>query len=138
MKIGQPPQRHHVDWQLQLINIVFLLLLFFVITGTISNLQDATITLPETSERSPGGTVAEAAYIDADGKLSFRGAPSSVADIAAEWFKEDSIGRQVMPFQIIADRRLPATKLVDHLQKFRQAGFRNLTLVTVRGFADAP
>ena len=36
MKIGQPPQRHHVDWQLQLINIVFLLLLFFVITGTIS------------------------------------------------------------------------------------------------------
>ena len=137
MKIGAPRPRHHPDWQLQLINVVFLLLMFFVINGTISNIRDATIELPRTSEETLSGTVSEAAYIDDGGQLMFRGTPSTVPAIAEAWLK-GGVDRGILPFQIIADRRLPAATLLDLLRQFRAAGFENLTLVALRGPGDAP
>ena len=48
MRIAAPPKKTSAEWVLQLINIVFLLLLFFVTNGTISNIQDVSIELPST------------------------------------------------------------------------------------------
>jgi biopolymer transport protein ExbD len=138
VKIGAPVPRRYPDWQLQLINVVFLLLMFFVINGTISNLRDATIEMPKTSEQTLSGTVAEAAYIDVAGHVMFRGEPSTVSAIAEAWFKDGGADRAILPFQIIADRRLSAATLLDHLRQFRAAGFDNLTLVAVREPSDAP
>ncbi len=57
MKLEARKRKANASWQLQLVNIVFLLLLFFVMNGTISNIQDASIDIPRTVELAAAGTV---------------------------------------------------------------------------------
>ena len=137
MKIPSPRRRKVSDWQLQLINIVFLLLLFFVINGTISNIQDFRIELPKTTELTSGGTVSEAAYISEANVLTFRGVAATGQSIAKAWFAEDVPGRKLAPFLVIADRRLPALQLISRLEEMKAAGLVSLTLVTIREAGDA-
>lgn len=132
MKIASPKKRASSDWQLQLINIVFLLLLFFVMNGTISNIQDWSIEIPETTEITEGGPIAEAAYIDHANALSFRGAPAAAAAIARTWAAEIQPGAKLAPFLVVADKRLPAVQLLARLQELKAAGLPNLSLVTLR------
>ena len=141
MKLHAQPKRPPADWQLQLINIVFLLLLFFVSNGTISNIQDMTIELPATVATAGGGQVGDAAHIDAAGVLKFKGLTASAAGIAAIWFANDGNTPprpNHAPFQIVADKRLPALSLLARLREFKEAGFDNLGIVTIREFSGAP
>lgn len=137
MKISSPRKRKAWDWQLQLINIVFLLLLFFIMNGTISNIQDFRIELPKTSEPTSGGNMTEAAYISDRNILTFRGAPATGRSIAEAWFAEDVPGRKLAPFLVIADRRLPAVELMERLEEMKAAGLVSLTLVTIREASNA-
>jgi biopolymer transport protein ExbD len=116
---------------------VFLLLLFFVMNGTISNIQDFRIELPKTTELTSGGNVTEAAYISDRNVLTFRGAPATGRSIAEAWLSEDAPGRKLAPFLVIADRRLPALDLMARLEEMKAAGLLSLTLVTVREAANA-
>jgi len=141
MKLPSKPAPPAADWQLQLINIVFLLLLFFVSNGTISNIRDVTIELPRTVATEGSGPVGDAAHLDADNNLRFQGAPATADSIARMWFAEDGTTparSRRAPFQIVADRRLAASVLLARLQEFRAAGFENLGIVTLREFGDAP
>lgn len=141
MKLPAQPAKPPADWQLQLINIVFLLLLFFVSNGTISNIQDMTIELPTTVATAGGGQVGDAAHIDQAGTLKFKGRVESAAAIAAIWFADDGKSARRSPhapFQIVADRRLPASSLLVRLREFKEAGFDNLGIVTIREFPGAP
>jgi biopolymer transport protein ExbD len=139
MKLQPQPARPSPDWQLQLINIVFLLLLFFVTNGTISNIRDFSIELPSTMVTAGGGPVGDAAHIDARGNLKFQGEAATATEIAAFWFDDDGTPPRPrdVPFQIVADRRLPATSLIERLREFKAAGFENLSIVTIREFGHA-
>lgn len=137
MKLPPQPPKPPADWQLQLINIVFLLLLFFVTNGTISNIQDMSIELPSTVATAGSAPVGDAAHIDAAGILKFKGKAATAADIASLWFADDGHS-PAAPFQIVADKRLPATNLLRRLQEFKSAGFENLSIVTLRDFGHAP
>lgn len=141
MKLPAQPARPPADWQLQLINIVFLLLLFFVSNGTISNIQDMTIELPSTVATAGGGQVGDAAHIDAGGTLKFKGLTATAAGIAAMWFADDGKTPprpRHAPLQIVADKRLPAASLLVRLREFKEAGFDNLSIVTIREFSGEP
>lgn len=141
MKLAPQTPRPPADWQLQLINIVFLLLLFFVTNGTISNIQDMSIELPSTVATAGSAPVGDAAHIDAAGILKFKGKAATAADIASLWFADDGQSPKhspAAPFQIVADKRLPAVNLLRRLQEFKSAGFENLSIVTLRDFGHAP
>lgn len=140
MKLPAQPARPPADWQLQLINIVFLLLLFFVTNGTISNIQDMSIELPSTVATAGSGPVGDAAHVDAQGVLKFKGETVTAAEVAAVWFAKEgeaSLRSRRTPFQIVADKRLAAARLLVLLQDFKAAGFDNLNIVTIREFGDA-
>ncbi len=137
MKLRPQSPRSPADWQLQLINIVFLLLLFFVTNGTISNIQDVSIELPSTVATAGSAPVGDAAHIDAAGILKFKGKAVTAADIASLWFADDGHS-PAAPFQIVADKRLPAVNLLRRLQEFKSAGFENLSIITLRDFGHAP
>ena len=140
MRLPRPRPRKIADWQLQLINIVFLLLLFFVTNGTISNIRDTRIQLPVSVAVEGSSPVGDAAYLDDQGGLTFRGDPYSAADIARLW-RVGSAGSEprslAAPFQVLVDRRLAARQLVSRLQEFRAAGFENIGIVTLREAGDA-
>jgi biopolymer transport protein ExbD len=140
MRLPRARPRRSADWQLQLINIVFLLLLFFITNGTISNIRDARIELPVSVAVAESASVGDAAYLDREGELRFRGERHKPEEIARLWSSSEggTPHHLAAPFQLLVDRRLDARHLIEVLQALRTAGFLNISVVTLRESGHAP
>ena len=134
MHLPPHPAGSPVEPTLALINVVFLLLLFFVVTGTIVYQHDRSILPPTSLLLTPGKAPADAVYIDAEGVLSFRGEPYDAAGIAqalgAEGEGDD--GAVARTVQVVADRSLNARALLGVVRDLRDQGLHSLSIVTVR------
>ena len=137
-----PPQhsRSPLEPSLALINVVFLLLLFFVVTGTIVYQYDRSIVPPTSFLLAPGRAPADAIYISAEGTLSFRGEVASPAEIAQALQaggngdgQGDAVTRTV---QVVADHRLQAQMALRIIDALREQGLQGLSIVTVRDIAQ--
>lgn len=111
-----------------LINVVFLMLVFFLVAGTVAPQLDPDLTLVRADDlegRAPPDTL----VIHSDGTLSYRGTPvASPLDFAAELSAEDLAAIRVVP-----DRDLPAVDLVGIAGALRAAGAERILVVTERG-----
>lgn len=135
MRLPPLPSRSPVEPALALINVVFLLLLFFVVAGTIAYQHDRSILPPTSFQLATGKAPVDAIYIDAEGRLSFRGERQGAAEIARGL--KAGAGRQgesaavARTVQVVADRRLGARKLLSVLADLRDQGLQSLSIVTV-------
>lgn len=111
-----------------LINIVFLMLIFFLVAGTLAAPLDGDLTLVKTREME-GSAPADALVIHEDGSLSHRGAP--VADAAGFLAALPAEARAVV--RLVPDRDLPAKTLVTLGRRLREAGAGRVMIVTERG-----
>lgn len=118
------------DWVLQLINIVFLLLLFFLANGTILSHQELGIEPPQSSLSKTGSPPHDAIYVDAGGQLKFRGQAMDAPAIAAMLKQERTANSGAI--QVVADRRLKATILLDRLLELKRNGLKGASLLTIR------
>ncbi|MEP2715697.1 biopolymer transporter ExbD [Pseudophaeobacter sp.] len=110
-----------------LINIVFLMLIFFMIAGTLAPPIDKDLTLVKTTDlegREPPDTL----VVHADGRLSLRGKP--VADAAGYLFGLPAEAREVV--KIVPDQALPAKDLVRLGNALRAAGAGRVVLISER------
>jgi biopolymer transport protein ExbD len=119
------PQREPT---IALINIVFLMLVFFMVAGTLAQPIDASLKLVETRALE-SVSPPDALVIYPDGRITQRGtdqidAASYVAGLSDE---EKAIVR------LVPDRALPAQKLVSLTRELRAAGVQKVVLVTQRG-----
>ena len=130
MRLPAAPIKRSSDWVLQLINIVFLLLLFFLVNGTIASQQDAQVEPPKSIMVMATNPPGDAVYIAADGSIKYGGAISTVPQIVSR--QEKNTAGKIVPIKIVADRRLQAVKLLDVLRDFRAAGAADISLITVR------
>jgi biopolymer transport protein ExbD len=144
------PVRTPIEPTLALINVVFLLLLFFVVTGTIVYQHDRSIVPPTSIALHTGKAPIDAVYVDAEGQLRFRGEAQSAADIAhalradsgqgagqgaghgASQGADQAAAAIVRPIQVVADRRLRAQALLAVLADLKDEGLQSLSIVTVR------
>jgi biopolymer transport protein ExbD len=140
------PVRTPIEPTLALINVVFLLLLFFVVTGTIVYQHDRSIVPPTSIALHTGKAPIDAVYVDAEGQLRFRGEAHSAADIAhalradsdqglgqgADQGLGQAAAAIVRPIQVVADRRLRAQTLLAVLADLKDEGLQSLSIVTVR------
>ncbi|SDG54086.1 ExbD/TolR family protein [Alloyangia pacifica] len=111
-----------------LINIVFLMLVFFLVAGTVARPLDPALNLVHTADLE-GAAPADALVINADGSMSVRGE----AIDAPEAFLE-ALGAEAMTLaRIVPDRDLPAAKLVEIGRALRAAGAEKVMIVTERG-----
>ncbi len=111
-----------------LINIVFLMLVFFLVAGTVARPLDPTLNLVHTADLE-GAAPADALVVNADGSMSVRGE----AIDAPEAFLE-ALGDEAMSLaRIVPDRELPAAKLVEIGRALRAAGAEKVMIVTERG-----
>lgn len=110
-----------------LINIVFLMLVFFLVAGSISPPRDDRVTLVRT-EQLEGSAPPDALVIGPDGTLSHRGA--AVADVARYW---DAAQTADGVARIVPDRDLPAQTLVQIGRALQAAGAARVVIVTQRG-----
>ncbi len=126
--VKRPPD----DGIVPLINIVFLLLIFFLIVGTIAPSADISVAYPETEKSPVTRAPAEALYVSAGGFLSYRGTALKPEDLT-EVVRADMAGREETILPVVVDRTLPARELAPLLGKLTTAGVVRIRLITVRG-----
>ncbi len=110
-----------------LINIVFLMLVFFLVAGTIARPIDKDLKLVSTANLD-GAAPANALVIHPDGCLSVFGQPVANANEALQ-----KLGYDGGPVRIVPDRSLSAKELVRIGTNLRKAGADKVMLVTERG-----
>ncbi len=110
-----------------LINIVFLMLIFFMVAGTLAPPLAPEVRLIDT-HLLQGSPAPDALVITADGTLLYRGEPlDSAEDYVATLTGETLVAR------LVPDRALPATALVAIASDMRRAGAARVMIVTERG-----
>lgn len=110
-----------------LINVVFLMLIFFLIAGTVAAPIDPTLTLIKT-DALKGTSPPDGLIIHADGRLEAGGVP--VADAAAYLAGLTADDRSLI--RVIPDRDLPAAILLQIGAALREAGAEQVMIATER------
>lgn len=83
MKLRRPPRRHHDSEQriLPLINIVFLLLIFFMVAGQLSQSDAVPVEPPRSSSAADLESPLARILLAADGRVYISGIPVARADV---------------------------------------------------------
>ncbi|PLS21301.1 ExbD/TolR family protein [Neptunicoccus cionae] len=118
------PQREPT---IALINIVFLMLVFFMVAGTLSQPLDPALKLVRTDELE-GKAPPNALVVYPDGRLTYEG--SDQTDVSA--FVESLSEEDRATVRLLPDRELPARTLVTLTRDLRAAGVKQVMLATER------
>ncbi len=129
-----PPQPRRLSDDeriLPLINVVFLLLIFFMVAGRLAASDRFAIEPPNSgSETNPAGQIT--VLIGTDERLAVEGEMVDAAALSASVSKrlDDGAAKQV---RVKADGRVPATRVVAIMERLREAGAEGIDLLTVAG-----
>ena len=122
------PARSRREPTIALINIVFLMLIFFMAAATLAPPLDGGLKLVQTADLD-GRAPPDALVVHADGRLVYRGEVLSDAgaylDVLA-WDARETV-------RIVPDAELPARDLVALGEALRAAGAERVVMVTERG-----
>ncbi|WP_375565888.1 ExbD/TolR family protein [Oceaniradius stylonematis] len=114
-----------------LINIVFLMLIFFLVAAQVAPPLDGDVALVSTRDldsREPP----DALVIAADGQLSYRGATLTPAQYVAL----KRVGAPALAeLRLVPDRYLSATRLIEIGDELRALGVERVFIVTERSLA---
>ena len=119
IRFGRPSRKR--DSTIPLINVVFLMLIFFLIAGTLAPPLDPELQLVDTSELE-GRDPPDALILNADGILSFRGVQT---DPEAFMSSHDD-----GPVRIVPDRNVSGQRLMEVTGALRRHGAPSVYLVT--------
>ncbi|GAB4517266.1 MAG: hypothetical protein Tsb0019_16980 [Roseibium sp.] len=126
IRVARKPQKRPLETTVSLINIVFLMLIFFLVAGRLAPPQDPEVTLAEA--RADPLPPPEALYARKDGGLYFRETPvtaeSYLADLKAG---DETAGNKV---ELAADRELKAEQLLRHVADLYRSGAERVVIVT--------
>ncbi|MFN3546285.1 MAG: ExbD/TolR family protein [Mesorhizobium sp.] len=132
MRLARPPKRSPQESTITLINVVFLMLIFFLIAGTLTPPLDKDVTLISTLE-SEQAEPPDALFVTADGVMRTRGAEATAeAYVAALRQAALLLPEDPVTVKIAADRDLPAERLIGIVGELRDAGATRITVVTER------
>lgn len=121
--IRPPPPRRARDSTIALINVVFLMLIFFLIAGTVAPPLDPELELVDT-EGLEGREPPDALVLHQDGTLSFRG-----RQIEPGVYMED---HGEGPVRVVPDRNASGPRLIEVTGELRRLGASGVVLVTER------
>ncbi|MGN8260674.1 ExbD/TolR family protein [Pseudomonas sp. SMSB3] len=144
MKFRRNRQRENVDINLaSLIDVVFVLLLFFVVTTTFTRETQLRVELPEaTSAEQPPADQAKLVEvtISADGVYSVNNHLLPKSDLAtlSEAIERESGGDNTLPLAISADGKTPHQAVITAMDAAGKLGFSHLRMTTVEAAQGNP
>ena len=112
------------DATIPMINVVFLMLIFFLIAGTVAPPLDPDLQLVDTAGLQ-GREPPDALVLRQDGTLTFRGAPITPEGYMA--------GHEPGPVRIVPDRNAAGPRLIEVSGLLRRLGAQSVILVTEKG-----
>ncbi len=111
-----------------LINIVFLILIFFLVASTVRPFSDRDIRLADSSESKGAGAGTRMAVLRRDGTKYLGGELVTEDELRQQfrsWAAEPQRG-----VTLVADRNMPASQLVAVVTLANAAGIKNVKLLT--------
>ena len=123
------------DHILPLINIVFLLLSFFLIAGQIERKAALAVSTPVSLSDRADKRLPISIQIDRDGQIFVDGKAGTIGDLAS-MVPVEGPDRPIL--RIHADADVAAPRLLKILSDLRAAGWGKVTLVTVRPVTGRP
>jgi len=121
--IRPAPKPRKRDSTIALINVIFLMLIFFLIAGTVAPPLDRDLKLVDTSGLE-GREPPDALVLRGDGTLSFRGMPTDPGSYM--------IGHGTGPVRLVPDRDASGRRLIAVTGTLRRLGAPSVFLVTER------
>ncbi|PWW03843.1 biopolymer transport protein ExbD [Hoeflea marina] len=134
MKIARPVPRRRPEGTIALINVVFLLLIFFLIAGSLTPPLDGDVSMVETSQADASGPP-DAVSARRDGQLYYRGEPVTAAAFLETRSAESGGDGGAPDIKLVADKDLPARRLLEILEEFRSLGAGKVLVITRRAGA---
>lgn len=136
MKFRRKP-RENVEINLaSLLDVVFILLLFFVVTTTFTRETQLQIDLPEAASATPPQPSERKpleVQIAADGSYALNGQPLARSDLAtlSSALQQASAGDNSLPLVISADAQTPHQAVITAMDAAGKLGFAHLRISTV-------
>ncbi|MCB1387487.1 MAG: biopolymer transporter ExbD [Nitratireductor sp.] len=127
MKLVRPAKRRQSENMVALINVVFLLLVFFLVAGTLAAPPDNEVDLVSLSDKG-AAPPPDMVFVRPDGTITWQGEVASVGKVVANW--RETSHEDERPLRIAADRELPAVELIATIRALRTAGAGRIVLVT--------
>ncbi|WP_039019275.1 ExbD/TolR family protein [Halocynthiibacter namhaensis] len=130
-------KRRQAEPTIALINVVFLMLIFFLIAGTLAPPLDTELQLVSV-DGLEGRPPPDALVIHADGRVQFRGEDIDLTTVDISVLTPtanappSSEGARVS-LRIIPDKNTPAERLLEVATALRLAGATDIRIVTERG-----
>ena len=131
MRLHQPKRKRREADLISLINIVFLMLIFFLVASTLRPFALRDLSLAQLVSGEPGVSARGYVIVQQDGMLRHQGKQVALDDLAAKLSAAFPETRN-RPIAIVADHRASATRLIDVANVLQAAGFHNLKVVTRR------
>ncbi len=125
MRLKTKPQKRTFENTIPLINIVFLMLIFFLFAGSVGRDDAKNVSPAETQEQSNRELVAGALIIAPDGTMTQNEQSVIVEELIPLEGSKD-------PLMIVADKALSGQLLAQTLAALTKQGFSNITLITIR------
>lgn len=133
MRIKPPTEPHRSELSVvPLVNIVFLLLIFFMLVGQVSSPEPLNVEPPRSAsgKEDTGQTVK--ILLTRDGRIAMDQAVIARSDLDQR--VADVLSRRPdASFQIKADARVDAVAMIRTMEQLRDAGVERLSLLTERG-----
>ncbi|SDU25790.1 ExbD/TolR family protein [Geopseudomonas guangdongensis] len=143
MKFRRKP-RENVEINLaSLLDVVFILLLFFVVTTTFTRETQLQIDLPEAASATPPQPSERKpleVQIAADGSYALNGQPLARSDLAtlSSALQQASAGDSSLPLVISADAQTPHQAVITAMDAAGKLGFAHLRISTVEAAKPGP
>ncbi len=133
---GAPRHRRHAINMVPLINVVFLLLIFFVLTSTFRTIDPVDQQLPEADSGEAGITTETVLTVAADGSITVDG--EAVGRDALPAALHASVTANGGTLLVKAAQLASVSMLRDIMEEADAAGFRQVLLATRRAEPDQP
>ncbi|MBN7756537.1 biopolymer transporter ExbD [Nitratireductor aquimarinus] len=132
LRLARPTQTRQRESTIALINIVFLMLIFFLVAGTLTPPLDNDVSLISTIE-ADRSQPPDALFVTSEGEMRLRGTATDAQSFMLE--RVDTLGETAareLEIKVAADRELPAAKLVDIVGALKAAGASRISIITER------
>ena len=131
LRMVRPRKSRQMENTIALINIVFLMLIFFLIAGTIAPSVAPEVSAVKTS-KAEATEPDEMLGLRADGTLIHRGEVTT-PEAYAEWLKAGASGNGAEPeIRLLPDRELPADKLLETVSDLSAASGARIVIISER------
>lgn len=132
MRINPPSEDHRVEVTVvPMVNVVFLLLIFFMLVGRIAPSEELEVSPPLSLSGQMLNGEPVRIIVAKDGQIAIEKdklEASDLSQVMAEMLQQNP----ERSFQLKADAGLEANRLIHIMEILRQAGVRELTLLTER------